>query len=112
VLRVIDLKMRQLPAIKSLRHVEIYVGTAALGCPRSEAPQLLILGPRAYRSKVFYEELERICSKLGIPSLARKASFTRPDSRWRLSPHGIPKSAILLLGSYHRGNDLFPNSDR
>jgi hypothetical protein len=40
--RVIDLKMRQLPAIKSLRH-RVFVGTAAFGCPRSAAPLLLIL---------------------------------------------------------------------
>jgi hypothetical protein len=43
MLRVINLKMRQLPAIKSLRH-KLFVGTAAFGCPRSEAPLFLILG--------------------------------------------------------------------
>ncbi len=39
VLLVVALKMRKLSTIKSLRHSRLYVGTAALGCPRSEAPQ-------------------------------------------------------------------------
>jgi hypothetical protein len=38
VLPVIALKMRKLPTIESLGHTWLNVGTAALGCPRSEAP--------------------------------------------------------------------------
>ena len=43
MLPIVDLQMRQLPTIKRLRH-KGYVGTAAFGCPRSEAPLVLILG--------------------------------------------------------------------
>jgi hypothetical protein len=47
VLPVINLKMRQLPPVKRLWHKgsKFYVGTAALGCPRSAAPRFLILVP-------------------------------------------------------------------
>jgi hypothetical protein len=42
VLLVIALKMWKLSPVESLRH-RPYVGTAALGCPRSEAPLCLSL---------------------------------------------------------------------
>jgi hypothetical protein len=44
---VVALEMRKLPPIKGLRHNKgagrtFYVGTAALGCPRSEAPLCMV----------------------------------------------------------------------
>jgi hypothetical protein len=34
-----------------------------------------------------FEKLEKLDSKLEISLMVKKASFARPDSRWRLSPH-------------------------
>jgi hypothetical protein len=86
MLRVIDLKMRQLPAIKSLRHGGLCGDSRLrLSAERSSAG-FVSRGARAVYLDIF-ENLERLNSKLGISLLARKASFARPDSRWRLSPH-------------------------
>jgi len=89
VLPVVNLKMRKLPAVKSLGHKDKdYVGTAALGCPGA---QLRAFDSSAARVAAwnFSDKLERSYPKSGIPLLdtKSKANFARPDSRWRLSPH-------------------------
>ena len=86
MLRLIDLKMRQLPTIKSLRHRGLCRDSRLrLSAERSSAGFASRAAP-AVSLKIF-EKLERLNSSLGISLLARKASFARPDSRWRLSPH-------------------------
>jgi len=86
MLRLIDLKMRQLPTIKSLRHRGLCGDSRLrLSAERSSAGFDSRTAP-AVSLKIF-EKLERLNSSLGISLLARKASFARPDSRWRLSPH-------------------------
>ncbi len=98
MLPVIALKMRKLSAIESLRH-RFYVGTAAPGCPRSEAPLCL----KSIRSG----------GALGIASCKNSCPISdrenwrgnpgeraRPDSRGRLSPHDHcqrPPSEITLI---------------
>jgi hypothetical protein len=88
VLPVINLKMRKLPAVEGLWHKDDYVGTAALGCPGAQL-RAFDSSAAPFPPEAFSAELERRCPRMGIPLLERKtkASFARPDSRGRLSPH-------------------------
>jgi hypothetical protein len=100
MLRVIDLKMRQLPAIKSLRHRGLCGDSRhRLSPERSSAGFDSRTAPAMYLE--IFEKLERLNSSLGISLPARKASFARPDSRWRLSPqnHSVMESLLIFFPS-------------
>jgi hypothetical protein len=104
MLRLIDLKMRQLPTIKSLRRRGLCGDSRLrLSAERSSA-LVLILGAAPAVSLKIFEKLERLNSSLGISLLARKASFARPESRWRLS------HINLSVNDYHL--DFLPDSER
>ena len=96
----VALQMRKLPSIESLRHGEVHVETAALGCPRSKAPRL---DCRAtwMRSDGRYGVGVRGGSTLGIVAAETLASFARPDSRGRLSPHGLSKGQLQDYRGYY-----------
>jgi len=86
MLPVVDLQMRQLSSIKSLRHKDL-CGDSRLRLSAERSSAAFDSRTAKAVSLEIFEKLERADSKLGTLFLARKASFARPDSRWRLSPH-------------------------
>jgi len=107
MLAVINLEMRQLSAIKSLRHKGLCGDSRhRLSAERSSAA-VDSRAAVAVGMKIF-GKLERANPKLGISLLARKASFARPDSRWRLSPHdscsSITMDGLQLSSSFSQAS--------
>jgi hypothetical protein len=90
VLTVINLKMRKLSAVESLRHKEKdYVGTAALGCPGAQL--------RAFDSSAalvaawhFSDKLERIGKKLSQVG----NSIAGHKNQGELRSPGQPRAAV------------------
>ena len=108
MLCVIDLKMRQLSAIKSLRNRGLCGDSRhRLSAERSSAGFVSRAAPAVYLE--IFETLERLNSSLGISLLARKASFARPDSRWRLSPHDSKKEFALAFNNHRLDLLTHPN---
>ena len=100
MLPVIDLKMRQLPAIKSLRH-EVYVGTAAFGCPRSKAPLVLILGrPRCLVRD--FREVGKSGVQFGNFLAGRKGELRSPGQPMAAVPTKS-YSVLTLSNAYNLG---------
>ena len=102
----VALKMRKLPSVKSLRHRRCSCGDSRprLSCG-AKLRLVLILGLCCQLNWKIFEKRRRRYPKSGIPFgfLARKASFARPDSRGRLSPHAsilCPDSALSFDQGY------------
>ena len=105
MLRIIDLKMRQLPAIKRLRHRGL-CGDSRLRLSAEQSSAGFDSRAASGAGVGIFREAGKSNSKLGISLMARKASFARPDSRWRLSPHGF--SLFPLTGNH---NSLYAPAD-
>jgi hypothetical protein len=102
MLPVINLKMRKLPSVESLCH-KVHVGTAALGCPRSEAPLVLILLPRRAGFNSFGRARKKnVPSWDSLAVQKNKASFARPDSRGPLSPHDLENGETAAIAELQR----------
>src|SRR6266576_188341 len=105
MLRIVDRKMRQLPAIKSMRHGGL-CGDSRLRLSAEQSSAGFDSRAASGAGVGIFREAGKSNSKLGISLMARKASFARPDSRWRLSPHGF--SLFPLTGNH---NSLYAPAD-
>jgi hypothetical protein len=89
VLAIVNLKMRQLPPVKSLWHKGLefeLCGDSRLRLSAKRSFAILILGPPPREANKVKGKLKKLF-QFGNRCTDQQGELRSPDSRWRLSPH-------------------------